>query len=135
MLQQSLLFTGVSTIQIFNSPFPLIQWIRPHLLTYPSLCNSCVTYRMPCSSIGHQVLHFNHVPMLKYLIYFEQRGIAQQLLLMRQGLLQNIILTPHCFLTHCIINSSILRQMHLLSTRSQNLLVICVLQFYLSDNQ
>ena len=31
--------------------------VRPSLVTYPSLCSTCVTYyRMPCHAIGHQLL-------------------------------------------------------------------------------
>ena len=35
---------------------------RPPLVTYPSLCSICVTYRTPCHSIGHQVLLTQPLP-------------------------------------------------------------------------
>ena len=55
------------------------------MVTYPSLCSTCVTYGTLCHAIGHQVLptqplpreaedfpkgdrHFKHVPRLTYLI-------------------------------------------------------------------
>ena len=80
-----------SSIQFFNSPpFPT-QSVRLPLVTYPSLCSTCVTYRMLCHTIGHQVLptqplprevedfprgdkHFKHVPPPTYLIYFSPKG-------------------------------------------------------------
>ena len=37
------------------TPIP-IQSVRQPLVTYPSLCGTCVTNRTPCHSIGHQVL-------------------------------------------------------------------------------
>ena len=50
------LLTGSSGIQFFDSPpFPT-QCARPPLVTYPSLCSTCVTYRTLCHAIGHQVL-------------------------------------------------------------------------------
>ena len=86
------LFTGCLGIQFFDSPpFPT-QSVRLPLLTYPSLCSTCVTYRTPCHAIGHQVLpaqpmpreaedfsrggkHFKHVPPLTYLICFSPKEI------------------------------------------------------------
>ena len=50
------LLTGSSGIQFFYSPpFPT-QSVRSPLVTYPSLCSTCVTYRTLCHAIGHQVL-------------------------------------------------------------------------------
>ena len=47
------LLTGSSSIQFFNSPpFPT-QSVRLPLVTYPSLCSNCVTYRTLCHAIGH----------------------------------------------------------------------------------
>ena len=50
------LFTGSSGIQFFDSPPFSTQSVRPPLVTYPSLCSTCVTYRTLCHGIGHQVL-------------------------------------------------------------------------------
>ena len=44
-----------------HSPFPT-QSVRLRLVTYPSLCSTCVTYRTPCHAIGHQVLHTQPLP-------------------------------------------------------------------------
>ena len=81
------LLTGSSSIQFFNSPpFPT-QSVRLPLVTYPSLCGTCMTYRTLCHAIGHQVLstqplprevedfprgdkYFKHVPPPTYLSYF-----------------------------------------------------------------
>ena len=42
------LLTGCLGIQFFDSPpFPT-QSVRLPLVTCPSLCSTCVTYRMPC---------------------------------------------------------------------------------------
>ena len=74
-----------------HSPFPT-QSVRLPLVTYPSLCSTCVTYRTLCHAIGHQVLptqplprevedfprgdkHFKHVPPPTYLIYFSPKGV------------------------------------------------------------
>ena len=85
------LLTGSSGIQFFDSPpFPT-QSVRLPLVTYPSLCSTCVTYRTLCHAIGHQVLptqplsrevedfprgdnYFKHVPPPTYLIYFSPKG-------------------------------------------------------------
>ena len=57
-----LLLTGCLDIQFFNSPpFPA-QSVRLPLVTYPSLCSTCVTYRTPCHAIGHQVLSTQPLP-------------------------------------------------------------------------
>ena len=73
----------------FTSLFPT-QSVRLPLFTYPSLCSTCVTYRMTCHCIVHQLLptqpltteaedfprgerHFKHVPPLTYLIYLSQK--------------------------------------------------------------
>ena len=36
--------------------FTLTQSVRVPMVTYPSLCSTCVTYRILCHAIGHQVL-------------------------------------------------------------------------------
>ena len=76
---------------LIHSPFPT-QSVRLPLVTYPSLCSTCVTYRTPCHASGHQVLpiqpllseaedfrwgekYFKHVPLLTYLIYFSPKGV------------------------------------------------------------
>ena len=38
------------------------QSVRLPLVTYLSLCSTCVTYRTPCHSIGHQVLPIQTLP-------------------------------------------------------------------------
>ena len=57
-------FTGYLSIQFFNSPLPLTQSVRPPIVTYPSLCSTCVTYGTPCHAICHQVLptHLGDLP-------------------------------------------------------------------------
>ena len=80
------LFTGCLGIQFFDSPpFPTPS-VRLPLVTYPSLCSTCVTYRMLCHAISHKVLptqplpgeaedcprgdnHPKHVPLLTYLAW------------------------------------------------------------------
>ena len=42
------------SIQFFYSP--LTQSVRPPMFTYPSLSCTCVTYKTPCHTIGHQAL-------------------------------------------------------------------------------
>ena len=82
------LLTGCLGIQFFDSPpFPT-QSVRLPLVNYPSLCSTCVTYRIPCHAIGHQVLptqplpreveefprggnHPKHVPLLTYLAWLQ----------------------------------------------------------------
>ena len=76
----------------FDSPHFPTQSVRPPLVTYPSLCSTCVTYRTLFHAIGHQVLptqplprevedfsrgdkHFKHVPPPTYLIYFSPKGV------------------------------------------------------------
>ena len=71
---------------------PLTQSVRLAMVTYPSLCSTCVTYGTPCHAIRHQVLftqpltreaedfprgdrYFKHVPLLKYLIYLSPKEI------------------------------------------------------------
>ena len=66
--------------------------IRLPLVTYPSLCSTCVTYRTLCHAIGHQVLptqplprevedfprggkYFKHVPPPTDLIYFSPKRV------------------------------------------------------------
>ena len=85
------LLTGCLGIQfLFHSPFPT-QSVRLPLVTYLSLCSTCVTCRMLCHVIGHQVLptqplpreaedftrgdkYFKHVPPPTYLIYFSPKA-------------------------------------------------------------
>ena len=86
------LLTGSSSIQFFDSPLFPTQSVRLPLVTYPWLCNTCVTYRTLCHAIGHQVLstqplprevevfprvdkHFKHVPPPTYLIYFSPKSV------------------------------------------------------------
>ena len=62
------------------------------MVTYPSLCSTCVTYGTLCHAIGHQVLptqplsreaedfsrgdrHFKHVPPLTYLICLSPKDL------------------------------------------------------------
>ena len=76
---------------LIHSPFPT-QSVRLPLVTYPSLCSTCVTYRTLCQVIGHQVLptqplprevedfprgdkYFKHVPPPTYLTYFSPKGV------------------------------------------------------------
>ena len=40
----------------FEIHHPFSNIAKPQLVTYTSLCCTCVTYRTPCHSIGHQVL-------------------------------------------------------------------------------
>ena len=74
--------------QFYNShPFPT-QSVRLPLVTYSSLCSTCVTYRMPCHCSSHQLLptqplpreagdfprggsHSKHVPLLTYLTWLK----------------------------------------------------------------
>ena len=55
LLEQTLVFIG-NIASSFNSPPSLKQSVRPALVPYHSLCNTCVTYKTLCCSIGHQVL-------------------------------------------------------------------------------
>ena len=84
----SVAYFSCSGIQFFNSPPFLTQSVRLPLVTYPSLCSICATYRMPCHVIGHQVLptqplpreaedfprggsHPKHMPLLTYLAWLQ----------------------------------------------------------------
>ena len=75
----------------FISLFPT-QSVGLPLVTYSSMCSTCVTYRTPCHATGHQLLptqpipsevedsprsdkHFKHVPLLTYLIYFSLKEV------------------------------------------------------------
>ena len=58
----SFLLTGCLGIQFFDSPLFPTQSVRLPLVTYPSLCSTCMTYRTPCHSIGHQVLPAQPLP-------------------------------------------------------------------------
>ena len=80
------LLTGCLSIQFFDSL--ITQSIRPPMITYPSLCSTCVTYGTSCHAIGHQVLltqslfskaedfpragnHSKHMPLLTYLVWLQ----------------------------------------------------------------
>ena len=57
------LLTGSLGVQFFNSFFFLpTQWSRPPLITYSSLCSTCMSYRTTCHPTGHQVLPTQPVP-------------------------------------------------------------------------
>ena len=75
------LLTGCLGIQFLIHLSISRQSVRLHLVTYPSLCSTSVTYRTPCHASGHQVLptqsppreaddfrrcgkHSKHVPLL-----------------------------------------------------------------------
>ena len=54
-------FIDCLKIQFLIDSLPLhfffsTQLVSPPLVTYPSLCSTCVTYRTPCHGIGHQLL-------------------------------------------------------------------------------
>ena len=89
MLKELLLFTYwlVRHPDFWFIPIPTLS-VRLPLVTYPSLCSNCVTYRTQCHSIGHQVLpiqplpreaeeftrggkHSYHVPLLTYLAWLQ----------------------------------------------------------------
>ena len=84
--------------------FTLTQSVSLPMVTYPSLCSTCVTYRTLCLAIGHQVLptqplrkeaedfprgyrHFKHVPPLIYLIYLSPKELYVLDLFKRYGYL------------------------------------------------
>ena len=110
------LLTGSSGIQFFDSPpFPT-QSVRLPLVTYPSLCSTCVTYRTLCHAIGHQVLstqplpreledfprgdkYSKHVPPPTYLIYFSPKGVyvVGSIYVLRTPSSRNIKLPPTGF--------------------------------------
>ena len=86
------LLTGSSGIQVFDSPSYPTQSVRLPLVTYPSLCSTCETYRTLCHAIGHHVLptqplprevedfprgdkYFKHVLPPTYLTYFSPKGV------------------------------------------------------------
>ena len=145
MLEQT--FSYLRTAQASSHPFP--NSVRPHLVASTSLCSPCVTYMDPVlchwsPSASHPCLgkknfprggkYLNHVHPLSQLIFFPSKGITQQVLLMCQGLLRSII--NHSMVSDSLYsNTSIIWQMQVLSARPQNLLVFCVLELYLYDNQ
>ena len=47
---------------VFCFTFTLTQSVRLAMVTYPSLCSACVTYRALCYTIGHQVLPTQTLP-------------------------------------------------------------------------
>ena len=55
------LLIGCLSIQFFGSP--PTQLVRPPLVTYPSLCSTCVTYGTLYHTMGHQVLPTQTLPM------------------------------------------------------------------------
>ena len=86
--------------RMLRQPLLFVYWLPKHpvfwftltqstyrlpMVTYPSLCKTCVTYRTLCHAIGHQVLptqpllreaedfptgdnHSKHMPLLTYLV-------------------------------------------------------------------
>ena len=91
---------------LIHPPFPT-QPVRLPLVTYPSLCSTCVTYGTLCHAIGHQVLptqplprkvedfprgdkYFKYVPPPTYLIYFSQKGIRIRFYLCAKDSSRNI---------------------------------------------
>ena len=56
------LFTGCLSIRFFESSLIPTRSVRLPLVTYPSLWNTCVAYRTPCHSTGHQVLPTQPLP-------------------------------------------------------------------------
>ena len=89
MSGQPLIFTyWLPRHSVFWFPPSSTQSIRLLLVTYPSLCSTCMTYRTPYHSIGHQVLptqllpgeaedfhrggkHSKHMPLLTYLAWLQ----------------------------------------------------------------
>ena len=86
------LHTGCIGIHFCDSPPIPTQSVRLPLVTYPSLCSTCVIYKTPCRASGHQVLptqplpreaedflrgdkYFKHVPLLTNLTYFSPKGV------------------------------------------------------------
>ena len=74
------------------------QSVRLPLVTYLSLCSTCITYRTPCHSIGHQMLptqtlpreaedfprggnHSKHVSLLTYLARLQPSNNHPRLIL------------------------------------------------------
>ena len=51
-----LLLTGAYASSFLIHLLILTQSVRLPVVTYPSLCSTCVDYRTPCHAIGHQVL-------------------------------------------------------------------------------
>ena len=49
-------FTGALASSFLIHLLIPTQSVRPPLVTYHSLCSTCVTYKTPCHVIGHQVL-------------------------------------------------------------------------------
>ena len=54
MLRKPLFYLLVAYASSFL--IPLTQSVRLPMVTYPSLCSTCVTYRILCHAICHQVL-------------------------------------------------------------------------------
>ena len=88
MSRQPLFFTYWLLHYFWFTSLFQTQSVRLHLFTYPSLCSICMTCRIPCRSIGHQVLptqplrkeaedfprggkHSKHVPPLTYLAWLQ----------------------------------------------------------------
>ena len=84
------MFTGCLSIQFFSSL--VRQSVRSPMVTYPQLCNTCVTYGTSCHAITYQILpthplsreaedfprgerHFNHASLLTYLIYLSPKEV------------------------------------------------------------
>ena len=56
------LLTGAYASTFWIHLLILTQPVRLPVVTYHSLCSTCVAYRTPCHSIGHQVLP--HPPLI-----------------------------------------------------------------------
>ena len=54
-----LAFLNVQASSFLIRPPFSTQSVRLPLVTYPSLCSTCVTYRTLCHAIGHQALPLN----------------------------------------------------------------------------
>ena len=76
------LLTGCLGIQFFDLPPIPTESVKPLLVTYSSLCSTCVTYRgtMPCHGIGHQVLSYPNPYLGKQRISLEVARILSMCL-------------------------------------------------------
>ena len=64
--EQRILFVNTACPNEVNKTEKQVQKIRnsvrPHLIPYHLLCNTCVTNGKPCCSIGHQILPIQPLP-------------------------------------------------------------------------
>ena len=105
----------------FSFTFCPTQSVRLPLVTYPSLCSTCMTYRTPYHSIGHQVLpilllpreaddflrggkHSTHVPLLTYLAWLQPLNKNSRLLF-KHVKIKNIFLEQRCKVVFTLISS------------------------------